>query len=440
MPQTFGHARVNADHSAGMTTLHPRRREALPVTDVVPNDEVERLRARNAELERKVARRVRVRGTCSGLLLVLGCGLAVLSLVAVWLRATLLDTDRYVSTVAPIAAEPGVQDAVAGKLETAIFSRVDFASLAREVLPDRADLLAPAIETGAKTVISDRIETFTRSDRFQTLWVEANRRAHTRLVELLTTGRSNRLALDDETLYLDLSPVVDRVKTALDERGLSRIAAAIPPTVDGRVELVQSSAFADARSGVRALKASAIVLPILALLCLAGSAWLASSWRRGLLRAGIGVAVAMVLLIALLAVGRSAYLDALDQGALPRDAAANIFDTLVAFLRDGVRVTVVVALLVAVITYVAGLPLAALGRRVWGSRQRTWVARHERTLMLVVGGLGLLVLFAYSPLTGGVVLVTLLVAGALCGVIALLGLEPREAPTDEEHHIIAPSG
>ena len=47
--------------------------------------------------------------------------------MAIWLRVTLLDTDRYVSTVAPIAAQPAVQKAVADKLDTAITSRVDFA-------------------------------------------------------------------------------------------------------------------------------------------------------------------------------------------------------------------------------------------------------------------------------------------------------------------------
>jgi len=83
------------------------------VTDVAVHDELERLRAQNAELEKRIARRVRWRSSFSGLLLVLGCGFAVLALVAIWLRVTLLDTDRYVSTVAPIAAEPAVQDAVA---------------------------------------------------------------------------------------------------------------------------------------------------------------------------------------------------------------------------------------------------------------------------------------------------------------------------------------
>ena len=375
------------------------------MTDVSLQDEVERLRAANAVLERKVARRLRWRGAGSGFLLTLGCGLAVLSLLALWLRGTLLNTDRYVSTVAPIAADPAVQDAVAVKLENAIYSRVDFSSLAQQVLPDRADVLGPAIQRGVQSVISERITEFTRSQRFQDLWVEANRRAHTRVVELLEGGRSKRLALDDDTLYLDLSPLVDRVRTALIDRGLTRIAAAIPASVDGRITLVQSSALSDAQSYVKLLKATAIILPILALLCLIGSVWLARDRRRGILRAGIGLAVGMLLLIAGLAVARSAYLSALPTSVMPHEAASSIFDTLVAFLRHGVRIVVVAALVVAVISFIAGMPLRSLAQRAWTDSRRRWVAAHQRVLMIVTGALGMLVLLISSPLTGRIVLI-----------------------------------
>jgi hypothetical protein len=67
--------------------------------------EVERLRAANARLGRRADWRRRGRRAAKVALLVLGCGLAVLSLVAIWLRVTLLDTDRYVQTVAPLAAQ-----------------------------------------------------------------------------------------------------------------------------------------------------------------------------------------------------------------------------------------------------------------------------------------------------------------------------------------------
>ena len=305
------------------------------MADEALNSEVERLRAENEALKKRGLTRRRLRSASGVGLLVLGCGLAALSVVAIWLRVTLLDTDRYVKTVAPIAAEPAVQNAVADRLDTAINSRIDFASLARDVLPERADVLAPVIQTGVQSFIRTRIQEFTRSQRFQDLWTEANRRAHTRITELLVGGRSKRLVLDDDTVYLDLSPAVDRIKTGLQERGLTRIAAAIPPSVDGRIKLVESPALVQAQNGVKLLKAVAIVLPLLALLCLAGSVLLARQRRRGLLRAAIGVALAMLLLVAALGVARSAYLDALGQGALPRDAASDIFDTLAVFLRNG---------------------------------------------------------------------------------------------------------
>ena len=129
--------------------------------------EVERLRAENAKLRERALTRARLRSASSVGLLVLGCGLAALSVVAIWLRVTLLDTDRYVKTVAPIAAEPAVQQAVANRLDTAINERIDFASLAREVLPERADVLAPVIQTGVQSFIRTRINEFTASPRFQ---------------------------------------------------------------------------------------------------------------------------------------------------------------------------------------------------------------------------------------------------------------------------------
>src|ERR1700741_2323773 len=104
-------------------------------------DEVERLRAANAALEQRANVRRSVRRASVVGLLVLGCGLALLSVVAIWLRVTLLNTDNYVKTVAPPAGQPAVQNAVAGKLNTAIDSKVDFTGLIRQALPGRADVL-----------------------------------------------------------------------------------------------------------------------------------------------------------------------------------------------------------------------------------------------------------------------------------------------------------
>jgi hypothetical protein len=396
------------------------------MADEAMSVEVERLRAENAALRRKGLLRSRLRSASGIALLVLGCGLAALSVLAIWLRVTVLDTDRYVDTVAPIAAQPAVQRAVADKLDTAINSRIDFASLAREVLPDRADVLAPVIQTGVQSFLRTRIDEFTQSQRFQNLWTEANRRAHQRLVELLVGGRSKRLVLDEDTVYLDLSPAVDRIKSGLQERGLTRIADAIPASIDGRVELVQSSALVQAQGGIKLLKTLAIVLPVLALLCLAGSVWLARRRRRGLLRAGIGVALAMLLLIAGLAFARSAYLDALNQGALPHDAASDIFDTLTTFLLNGLRIVIAVAVAVALVSFLLGLPLRRLWDALVTDSRRAWVAQQRKPLLIAVAVIAGFFLLIRNPLTGGAALVILLIAAAAAGVIALVGIQAGE--------------
>jgi hypothetical protein len=389
--------------------------------------EVRRLRAENAMLRRREATRRRPGRKSAVALLVLGCVLAALSVVAIWLRGTLLDTDRYVSTVAPIATHPTVQKAVADRLDAEINRRIDFGGLARQVLPERAGVLAPVIQTGVQSFIRTRLDEFTRSERFQTLWTDANRRAHARLVELLVGGRSGRLALDEDTVYLDLSPVVDRIKAGLQERGLSPIASAIPSTVDGRIELVQSHAIVRVQRGIKLLKGLAIALPLLALACLAGSVWLTRPRRRGLLRVGIGVALAMLVLLGALGVARSAYLDALGRGALPRAAAADIFDTLAVFLRAGLRIAILAAAALALAAFASALPFGRAWRRIVTDSRRAWVAERRTPLLLAVAAIAGAALVLRDPVTGRAALVTALVAALAAAAILAFGLEPRQA-------------
>jgi hypothetical protein len=394
--------------------------------------EVARLRAR---LDRRARWRSGLRRSAVAFLLVLGCGLVAMSLIAAYVRLTVLDTDRYVSTMAPIARSPDVQRAVSDKLDAAITTRVDFDGLLREALPDRADPLAPALAGGLREAIRGRIDAFVASDRFAALWDDANRRAHTRVVALLTTGESRRLLLEGDTVYLDLGAAVDRVRQALQERGLDRLAAAIPPTVDGRVTLLQSQGLVSARRGIDLLESLTIVLPILALLCLAGHVVLSRPRRRGLLRVGLGLIVTALLLLAAVGLGRSLYLDAIDQEVLPRDAAADIFDALIGLLRAGLRVVAIAAVLVALLALVLGRAGVVAERSrgalrgLASSRRAGWVARHRLALQVGAGALGALVLLSWDPPTAGLVLIdAALVAAAVALIGVIAGLTRDRAP------------
>jgi hypothetical protein len=411
--------------------------EAVPPDDVAQlKAENERLKADNSKLLRRAAWRARLRRASLTLLLVLGCGLVGASLIAIWTRATVLNTDRYVNTMAPIARSPAVQGAVADKLGTAIVSKIDVQALAREALPDRADLLAPAIAEGVNGAIRRQINDFVHSERFPELWDEANRRIHDRVIGLLTTGKSGRLALEGDMVYLDLSAAVDRVKDGLRQRGFTRIADAIPPTVDGRITLLSSSGFSKARDGINRLERLSIILPILAILFLAAHVFFAESRRRGLLRVGIGLAVTGLILLAVVGIARTLYLDAIDQAVLPREAAADIFDKLIVVLREALRITVLAAVVLAVLSLLAGRPmrvaiekggpkLRETAARVAASPQTTWLADHKTAVQWGVVLFGGLVLVAWNNPTAGVVLIDAILIAIVVLLVAALARSGR---------------
>ena len=405
--------------------------EAVPPDAAELQSEQERLRAANAEGAEKAGGRWRWRRAALVLLLVLGCGLSAASAIAIWTRATVLNTDRYVDTMAPIARSASVQKAVADKLYTRITGSIDFDALARDVLPDRADVLAPAIEVGADTAIRQGLDRLVASDRFTEAWDKANRRSHETVVALLTTGKSNRLTLDGDVVYLDLSPIVDRVKDRLRERGFDRVADAIPPTVDGRIPLLTSEGFSTARRGINVLKGLSWLLPLLALLCFAGHILLTRPRRRGWLRVALGLAVTCLLLLALVGIGRTFYLDSIDRDVLPKQAAADIFDSLLALLRGSLRVAVIAAVVLALISLLAGKParraievggprVRAAATRVAADPRTSWMAAHRAAVQWGLVLLGGLVLVAWDNPTAWTVLIDAALIALAVWIVAAL--------------------
>jgi hypothetical protein len=406
--------------------------EAVPPDDTAElQSELDRLRAANAELAARAGSRWRWRRAALVLLLVLGCGLSAASVIAIWTRATVLNTNRYVDTMAPIARSSAVQKAVAEKLDAKITGAIDFQALAREIAPKHADVLAPAIQAGADAAIRQGLDRFVASDRFAELWDAANRRAHETVVALLTTGKSNRLTLDGDIVYLDLSQAVDRVKDRLRERGFGTIADAIPATVDGRIPLLTSEGFSTARRGINVLKGLSWLLPLLALLCFAGHILLTQPRRRGWLRVALGLAVTALLLLAVVGIGRTFYLDSINREVLPKQAAADIFDALLALLRDSLRVAVIAAVVLALISVLAGKParraievsgprVRAAATRVAADPRTSWMAEHRAAVQWGLVLLGGLVLVVWSNPTAWTVLIdAALIALAVWLVAAL---------------------
>src|SRR6266496_836980 len=61
----------------------------------------------------------------AALLIILGCVLAPLSVVAVWTANQVSDTSRYVANVAPLIKDPAIQNALTDKLTSEIVTKLD---------------------------------------------------------------------------------------------------------------------------------------------------------------------------------------------------------------------------------------------------------------------------------------------------------------------------
>lgn len=82
------------------------------------------------------------------LLIVIGCILAPMSVVAVWTKSLVTDTDRYVATVAPLANDPAIQNAVADKITAQIFTHLDVAGVTNQAVDALAERgLPPLVAT-----------------------------------------------------------------------------------------------------------------------------------------------------------------------------------------------------------------------------------------------------------------------------------------------------
>jgi hypothetical protein len=323
--------------------------------------ELRALRERNQELEnqRNGSRHQSVgsiaRSTTVVVLLVLATLCVTLAPVTVWGRNLVLNTDHYVTTLTPVAANPGVQNLVIRSVDNQVASHIDVKTLVAETLPPKAAILAAPLQSAVASLINSVTTRFVRSPSFQTVWVTVNRTAHTQLVYLLTgrnpAGSAVTLSNNGE-VTLQLAPIVEQVKSRLVAAGLT-VAKNIP-AVGATIVIAHAKGLAQARRAVRDLDTIADVLPWVGLVLFAAAIAAARRRRRALTISAFCTAGGMVFLGLALLVVRRLYVDRIDPTKVPHDTAAFLFNTLVRFLRDGIRIVLAVAVVVVVLAWVTG--------------------------------------------------------------------------------------
>ncbi|MEJ8670149.1 hypothetical protein WKI71_22235 [Streptomyces sp. MS1.AVA.1] len=393
----------------------------------------------------RAARHHPFRSLGSVLLILLAALLSLLSVVAVWANSIVQDTDRYVDTVGPLASDPDVQEAVTNRVTAAVLAQIDVDALVKEltnaaaqqgVPPRVAELLGDLdgpIESGLKQLVNSTVERVVTSSAFETVWVNANRRAHSALDKALTGQSDSTVKLENNQVVIDLGPIVANVKDQLVDAGFS--AASKIPAVHTDFVVFASEDVGEIKTYVRVLEILGGWLPVIALLIAAAGVYVAFNRRHALIGAALAVFVAMLVLGIGLTVARDVYLDNLPPGA-SQAAAGSVYDALVKFLRAGVRALAAVALFTAVGAFLAGpsrvavLTRTGCRRSISGLREVAtsaglhlgavgrFVHRFKRWIGAAILVIAAVVLFTWSYPTTAVVVWT--------AVITLVGFAIRE--------------
>jgi hypothetical protein len=338
--------------------------------------EAENARLRDATSPQRAERREthRFRAAAAVGLIVLGALLAPVAVVGGWARGLVVDTDRYVDTVAPLADDPLVRSAITNRVTAAVVEALDVEGLTTratqavaglDLLPLVAGTIASLqgpLQDAVTGFIRDRVTVVVDSDAFATTWERANRVAHEQIVATLRGDPDAIAAISDSgALTLDVTPIIAQVKAALVEAGFAVVGRI--PDVSVTFPIAASGDLVRLQSAYRIVDLAGAVLPWLALGLLGAGVVAARCRSRALVVAGLALATAMLLLGLALFVGRSLYASSLPPTVQRVDTAVVIYDQVLSMLRVALRVGLVLGLVVAVVAFVGGGTAAARALR-----------------------------------------------------------------------------
>ncbi|QUQ66214.1 hypothetical protein [Kutzneria sp. CA-103260] len=415
--------------------------------------ELARLRAEvlalRSELDARRARgrRLAVARRCAAAVLVVVAALGtVIGMVGSWSALTVLDTDRWVATVAPLPKEPEVATAIATYTTDQVFQAVDVRRRLAEVLPGPAAFVAGPITGQLHEFVQRSVDQLVRTDQFQSLWVAANRLVHQQAVAVLE-GDSQVIAATGDQVRIDLLPVVNQVLRQLEQQlptffghrlDLPDVTSgAVPPRLRAivgdalGVTLPENFAQFTVYRGdeLRQLQQAVVLAKrwlygviAVTVAAFAGALWASTARRRTLLQFGVWLSVWVVAVTATIRVVKGQVLAQVPPGVY-RSAADTAVTVVFSGLRQSGYVLLVAGALVAALAYLTGpgrLPTwarsraAAGGRWLWlaarpaAAATPAWIRRHVDLLRIMGVVVAAVVASVLSSWTGLLVVATVL--------------------------------
>ncbi|WP_189187031.1 hypothetical protein [Streptomyces albiflavescens] len=249
-----------------------------------------------------------LRSALSAVLIVLACLLAPLGALSTWAMYGLGDPVRYEATMAPLAADTDVRDAIAAGVTDGILREVH---------------VRPRLQGPVNHFVRDAVRSFTETEAYRTAWQAANMAAHEAVMRALREDREGAVTVD-------LAPITEQVKRQLADDHMP-LASRIP-VEHTEITVLEAEDLDQLRKGFHVLEVAGIWLPVAAVVFSLAGIVLAVCRRRAVFATGLGTALGAALLGAGIALGRRLTLADLPPD-VSRTAAGAVYDALTETLR-----------------------------------------------------------------------------------------------------------
>ena len=378
-----------------------------------------------------------------GALFVLATIIGVVAVLAVWANRQALNTDNWTKTSSQVLADQRVQDALAAYTVNQLFSSGVVQARVQSELPTQFQGLAGPITGGLQQVAGQLAPKVLASPQVQSAWRQANRAAHTTLMNIIQGGRlastnggvvtlNVRALVDQLANRLGVQEQVAAARAKLQEnagtvQGAAKRAGITLPSSSGQLVIMRSSQLKTVQDIASAIKGLALVLPLITFALFAFAVWLSKGRRRPALRTTgwCFIGIGLITLLARRVLGNY-IVNTLVKNPSNKPAVHDIWTIGTTMLYD-----IAIALVIFGLILVAAAWLAGRTRPATALRQALAPTLRERpaaAYLTVYAALLLLVIWGPAPATRQIGYVAAFAVLLAFGVHSLRLQAAREFP------------
>ncbi|GMR02585.1 MAG: hypothetical protein BMS9Abin20_0923 [Acidimicrobiia bacterium] len=212
-----------------------------------------------------------------------------------WLATTVLETDAFVSTLAPLPSDSAVSRALGESVADGIIESYEVRESITDTLPNGLAFIAAPLTRGLRDVIADSATDIIQSDAFKTIWTAVTRTTHRVAITFVRGIDSDVITTEDGVVVLDLTEVGAQVADRLDELGFDLLDGAEPDLTIELFEINDTGLVAGLARLIYSIRWFSFFLTA----ALLGAAYVVATNRRKL-TAWVGSATILAMLVSII--------------------------------------------------------------------------------------------------------------------------------------------